>query len=511
MGEKVIKRQLGIDFGTTTTSMAYCDDKGTAEVIMIQGKEYIPSLIIEGNDKHAERYGEDAKSWLQNFKELRENFKLDLISENIEIRMKAEELTRKYFRFLFNGYGTFAEKQLLQKGEINTAIVVERTVVTYPGKFPVTVRDFLKNAAEAAGFKNVFMLTEAEAAMMCARRYDNKATRDFFRKNTGAPLNVMMIDMGGGTTDIVIFQYDVKNGKSDEKPFFFPNQNGFNFGGNIIDKRLYDYYTECNGKPLAEDEKKKRRLQMIIKDYKESTISVGLNNDETVDEPYMMPEGKGTLDRGSFEKILDGYLSEFPKLIKGALSGAERAGKIHDKKIDLVLLIGGNSQWYFVREMLMNQKLVELPIIQNDASRIIGFVTQNSMKSSIPMVAIGAAYYSKPEPSSAVKTQLAKSVSVTKPAKPRIEIPSPIYTSTYPVYKNCYSHGFLGGIFGCDIKCNHCAADCTCDEVCTRNQDCDKYNTCRRNCYDCRDCDYCNDKGCYMNGGCFNCLGNDWE
>lgn len=491
MGEKIIKRQIGIDFGTTTTSIAYCDNNEVAKLITIQGEVFVPTMIIESAEKDKERYGKDAEQYFQDYKNLQQNFKLDLTSNNSDVRKKAEELTHKFFVFLYKSYNVFMENQLKDKKTGLEKVEIIRTVVTYPGKFPDSVKKFLEDTARDVGFENVLMVSEAEAAMMYALKYDNDKSKSFFQAHLDQPLIVMMIDMGGGTTDISIFQYDVKTGSQDMNPFFYPDKDGFNFGGSMLDTKLYEYYEKCTSKdmkimrtPLANNERSKRLILVSLKSYKECTISPCLKKDEEVCAPPVLmtiiPEGGGILRRQNFEEEFKDYLSEFPKLINGALNGAVAAQKIKDRDIDLILLVGGHSQWYFVNDMLMDKELINLPKIQNGSDQIIGFVSADNEKSSIPLVAIGAAYHVKGYVPPLCQELFNK------------------YESNYNKYRFC-SDCFLN--IGNRKTAIECSSNCECNEVCTefdeKNCDhdtkhCHNYTcSCDNNCYDCNDCDDC--------------------
>ena len=138
------------------------------------------------------------------------------------------------------------------------------------------------------------------------------------------------------------------------------------------------------------------------------------------------------LNRSSFEALLKDYLPQFPELVKGALEKA----KLPASDIDLVLLTGGHSQWYFVQAMLSGKMAqfgtVDLPRIKADYARIIpitrpqetvalGLVysPMQGMASSDPIP--GSAPTPKPEPS---KPEPPKSAP-PKPVPPKPNLPKP--------------------------------------------------------------------------------------
>ena len=77
------------------------------------------------------------------------------------------------------------------------------------------------------------------------------------------------------------------------------------------------------------------------------------------------------LTRSVFEENAAEYLKKFPELVNGCVNAAGAAAR----DIELVLLTGGHSQWYFVKEMLTG-RMPEicgelLPKIAENPERVI--------------------------------------------------------------------------------------------------------------------------------------------
>ena len=77
------------------------------------------------------------------------------------------------------------------------------------------------------------------------------------------------------------------------------------------------------------------------------------------------------LDRVAFESWAESYLKQFPELVNGCLQSAEIPGE----QVDLVVLTGGHSQWYFAKEIFAGKmpqlSPVILPQIAQNCSRIV--------------------------------------------------------------------------------------------------------------------------------------------
>lgn len=479
-------RQIGLDFGTTTSVVCYADsdEKGIKEVTF-NGCNWVPTLVLgagtiknkKGIEKSCdEAFGWDAEYNYPFYAYLHRNFKIDLLSQDSDVCEKAKKLTGKFFKYL---YETYKKQQEFSKGESDRK---EVTFVTYPAKFPAELQRFLKERAEAAGFPDVRMLSEAEAAMSYLKSYDNEETRSFFKKHTGQKCNVMMLDMGAGTTDIIIFEYDASNAENSGKYVSYPDEkDAFGFGGSEIDHRLLEFYTDIFGKhiitELGQNDERLGQAKALseIKVFKEKILSPQLKRHELIEDfpgcflgalRNLSSPDSAEMDWGKFEKLLEDYLVQFPVLVTDALKKANMTAG----DIDAVLLAGGHSQWYFVRKML--EKL-GIP-----ANRIIEFANPHMI------VARGAAMY-KPQKLSYTAPVIKESAAAEKSRNQ--------YERRYSSFRLCNSDCFINW-GGCDTKGYMCSAYCTCDSVCTR-ETC----TCDNKCSDCfcyhADTEHCSNDG----------------
>lgn len=64
-------------------------------------------------------------------------------------------------------------------------------------------------------------------------------------------------------------------------------------------------------------------------------------------------EASFSIDRAVFESFTKNYLEKVSELVSGCLEEA----KISGNDIDLVILTGGHSQWYFVKEILCGKMI----------------------------------------------------------------------------------------------------------------------------------------------------------
>jgi len=199
-------------------------------------------------------------------------------------------------------------------------------------------------------------------------------------------VNILLIDMGAGTTDLVLCSYTP--GKNAQILSAWPKGGEIFFGGKEIDDKLPQFFRD--EKVIEPQEILETTLKRLgsseFKAWKENTVSPVLEHNDVVSEftafenhinllqQYAnIVEKDYALDRTAFEKVLGKDLEKFPQLVNGCLADA----KVPGSDVDLVILTGGHSQWYFVKEMLAGKMpqygKLELTKVIADPSRMIQF------------------------------------------------------------------------------------------------------------------------------------------
>ncbi len=389
----MVIRKIGVDYGTSTSVIHYTDyDEATGNIIferdiLFEGSTpYVPTLVLKAGtikDKNnkikttKEEFGWNAKNKTTFYTLLCENFKMDLLNQDIEKRNEGQKLTKQFFRYMYKQYYNNAT-------HIETPPQKTVTYITYPSKFSDEAWKFLQEAAKEAGFPNVQMISEAEAAMQYTIMTGTARKTDVLSGFKNSQITVMLIDMGAGTTDIALYSYDTTKNKNHKLLGYYPKNGEVNFGGREIDELLCRFYKERFGNEIlnkigrGDESLGNSILRNDIKLFKQTNISPELSDENgNVDGmPNLLNaywSGQDTdLDRKIFESILKNYLPQFPMLVNGALHSANLIGK----QIDLVILTGGHSNWYFVKDMLLGKygNLIDLPYIKESyGKRIISF------------------------------------------------------------------------------------------------------------------------------------------
>ncbi|MDR1385804.1 MAG: Hsp70 family protein [Planctomycetaceae bacterium] len=226
--------KLAIDFGTSRTKVAYFDEHnnrpelieiGRNVLTMIPTVFYVPKAgegnILVGDDAE-EMLDHDPDGYVIALKkEIHKPGKIRLGSGRSIERV---ELASHLFQYIKE----FVEKHIpaFYKKTIDSCIL------TVPVCFSEPQRDAIRRAAEKGGFRHVRVIEKPVAA----------AKAWLFATHTQGINNVIVCDIGGGTTDFAVVQY--KNGIFQPIPEI-PTK-GFNWGGDDLDERILESAQENN-------------------------------------------------------------------------------------------------------------------------------------------------------------------------------------------------------------------------------------------------------------------------
>lgn len=372
-----VERIIGIDFGTSTSVVKIktyednepVDAKEIADYLRFDNKDTLPTLVYETLDG---RYlvGYEAENAATKGV-LHQNFKLDLINPDPEAREKAKQYTEIFLKYLFDTYS--------EQKNYFPACDKETTYISYPAKWPDELRETMINLVKKVGFKNVEGLDEPTAAIHTVMVQESGR----LNLNEDDAANILMIDMGAGTTDLVLCRYTPRGEERISIINVWPKADSSSlFGGREIDEVLCEYvkaYLVNCGLPNARNFKEKYMDK--CKAWKEANISPVFRDKngvvrycgfvDTLTAMLNVDVEFPPLSRDSFEDMLRDYISQFPGMINDCL---DDAGFSHCD-LDYVILTGGHSQWYFTNEILDGSLLkfgrIELPKIKEDKKRVI--------------------------------------------------------------------------------------------------------------------------------------------
>ena len=326
-----MKKEIAIDLGTTFSEVAHRNDAGIMEVIPNQdGDLKTPSIVSVANSKHlvgraampdsimSPQYViKCSKRFMCKVTESGKPIPILTGPQNNEIT--AVDAAADILAYLKES----AEKYLGCK--------VTKVVVTVPAYFDSIGRENTKAAARIAGFNDVQILNEPEAA---AIYYSLEKNRDE---------TVAVIDFGGGTLDITVME--IKGGK--------------------MKVLITDGDTELGGVNYDE-----ANLAYMVEEAKKDGIIISADNlpdfYQALDraregkemlsrreEVVIIAEAGGKrrlvqMTRETFRKITQPIDERYKQCCQRVVDQLKSSGR----KIDRVLLVGGSSRLFHVPDMI---------------------------------------------------------------------------------------------------------------------------------------------------------------
>jgi len=385
-------RIIGIDFGTSTTVVRVHNvgENNRVVPVAVNGSRIIPTIAFKSEDGNM-YYGYDAQMNINSNAKgtIFKNFKMDLISEDENVRAQAENLIQGFLRYVFQHY-----QNHLNAGTFDPADSV-KVYVSHPAKWNSYARTLMKTSVVQAGFckeDNVLLKDEPTAAILAVIHEKKNELSRARLLDPGVKYKAMMIDMGAGTTDIVLCTYKVENGKMCiDDIFTHPSINTPGLcGGREIDEAIVEEAEKFVGrmeeKPSAVAKKTINKMRNKVKEWKEQTLSRSLSKDIALPEPdeiadfrdflldYNVPvmneRERFDINRKSFEQMTHDHWKQWGELLSGAFQAVQGSQYAHlncpkrPEEVDLLIITGGHSKWYIVPEFLLGKySLSELPDI----------------------------------------------------------------------------------------------------------------------------------------------------
>lgn len=388
----MITRIIGIDLGTSTT-VVRVHNVGVENRIVpvtVNGQRTIPTIAFQPDGSTEIYYGYDAQAKRDSLSEgvLYKNFKMDLISDDVNKRELAETLICGFLRYVYGKY-----QSLLNDGVFDRADEV-KVYVSHPAKWNSHARTLMKRCVEAAGFckqDNIILKDEPTAAILAVIHEKKERLGEMGMLIKNKQYKAMMIDMGAGTTDIVLCSYMVTDEKklNIENIFTYPSiSNSGLCGGREIDdiivREVQKFTDEMQKKPSRTKEKAVKKFAKGAKKWKETVLSDTLAKNSDLPEPEaiadfrdhlsdsdtpIMNEGQRfSVGRELFENFTRKHWEQWVGLLDGAFS--EVKGEQYKdlncpkcpEEVDLLIITGGHSKWYLVSEYLLGKKsFINLP------------------------------------------------------------------------------------------------------------------------------------------------------
>lgn len=344
---------IGIDLGTTNSCVGVWQNDRVEIIANDQGNRTTPSFVafteterligdaaknqcavntkntvydakrIIGRKYNDEGVKEDINHFVYNVVNDGGNPKIEVSYKNEMKRYSPEEISSMI---------------LIKMKEIAEAYLGEKVteaVITVPAYFNDSQRQATKDAGQIAGLTVKRIINEPTAAAM-AYGLD---------KEFKGERHVLIVDCGGGTTDITLLTidegvYEVKATAGDSR-----------LGGEDIDLYMVNYFADefkrKYGKNLRENDRAMRRLQTACERAKR-TLSSSTQASVEIDSLFDGMDFYTSITRAKFESLCESFFNKVIAPITQVLSDAKMSKQdVHD-----VVLVGGSTRIPKIQKML---------------------------------------------------------------------------------------------------------------------------------------------------------------
>lgn len=349
------KFAVGIDLGTTYSCVAVYQNDRVEIVANDQGNRTTPSWvaftekeILIGDaakiqvTSNPENTIYDAKRFIGRYytddaiQKAIEHLPVTVVNQNnrpvFQVTYKDE--LRTYTPEEISSYVLMKVKET---AEAYLGEVVTDVVVTVPAYFTDAQRQATKDAGKIAGLNVLRIINEPTAAAI-AYGLDNAA-------GTRKEKKILVVDTGGGTTDITLLTID-------DGIFEVNATAGDSFlGGEDIDRNMVDYciteFKKKHRKDLTSSKKAIRRLYTACERAKR-TLSSSKTAMIEIDSLFEGIDFNTTFTRAKFEDINSDVFRRILSPVETVLKDA----KASKSDVDDIVLVGGTSRIPKIQEML---------------------------------------------------------------------------------------------------------------------------------------------------------------
>lgn len=358
---------LGIDFGTSKSSMAWYDPRiGRAQIILNrEGQLETPSVVYIGPGENNILVGEPAELKLKQRKVDQRRFvlsiKRDLLKAAPKILPEGVYTPVQIASFILRKLREDAEQRVFN-GQ-----AVTHVVITHPAKFGTNQKDKIRDAALLAGFREVQLLSEPEAAALAYGYAGSEIGK-----------SLLVYDFGGGTFDVAVLErtFDGSFGKTVAR-------DGLErCGGDDLDLAIYLYCEEIarqeKRRSISLTEEPHLRFLRLCRECKHNLTS----QPDYIFSDFLDSQNGQELFEYTFERSTFEDLALVQDIVGKTVAMTQEV--IHEAaksncQVETVVLIGGSSQ---------------VPLVKNRLTTALS-IQPHEWEHQYTAVSLGAAYHAQ--------------------------------------------------------------------------------------------------------------------
>lgn len=360
------KITLGIDLGTTYSTMAYVDEHGETKIIPNSDSHRItPSVVFFESDSNI-IVGESAKDEMELSPDNVVAFvKREMGRNKDEVRKEENYGNPKPYDYFGKRYSPEEISSLILKKLKKDAEAhfqgqgITDVVITVPAYFNDVEKQATKDAGQMAGFNVLQVINEPTAAAI-AYGISNEGSES---------QKVFVFDLGGGTFDVTVL--DVINNNGTKEINIINTDGDHKLGGKDWDDKIIEFFAQefiseygedprDNKDTMADLRIKSEKIKKALSDKDSARIII-----KTEDNSH-----KSEITRDKFEEICSDLLSR----IEGLCDTVLKEANLTWNNIDTILLAGGSTRMPMIKDLLqrVSSKNIRTDLINADECVALG-------------------------------------------------------------------------------------------------------------------------------------------
>jgi molecular chaperone DnaK len=322
-------KAVGIDLGTTFSSLAVVNEHGDPEIITnLEGERLTPSAVFF--DEQSIVVGEIAKETA-------------VIHPNQVVLFAKREMGNPDWFFKHDGkrltptdISAIILKKLKEDAETQLGEKIEYAVITVPAYFDDQRRRATLAAGEIAGIKVLKLINEPTAAAIA-----------FGAQKSELDETVLVYDLGGGTFDITLMRVENRG----QNIRIIASEGDHQLGGKDFDDAIIricvDQFKKEHDFDPTEDA---AETQQLRKDAENAKKELSLRQRTSILVRAKGHRSQVVIQKQQFEEAIKPKLETTTALIRSLFNSA----KVNFNEVDRILMIGGSTRIPKVREIVKN-------------------------------------------------------------------------------------------------------------------------------------------------------------
>lgn len=324
---------VGIDLGTTYSTIAQLNDKGEPVAIPnSDDKKITPSIVLLGEGGHVMVGPSFERITLEEPGHVVEAIKREMGNKDWFKMYQGKKLTPEFISALIL-------KKLKQDAEKHIGPIAN-AVITVPYYFNDIRRKATQDAGRIAGLNVIDIINEPTAATLTYAWQRGELGRP---DKAGAERTIMVYDLGGGTFDVTVVRYTANNFR------VLATDGDVMLGGLDWTRRVVDHVSEQFARKFGIDPRSEPESMLTLSDECEKAKRALSEKAQVPINIYF--QGKSltiALTRGDFERVTSDLMQRTRDTTELVL---QQSG-VSAGQLDEVVLVGGSTYMPVVETML---------------------------------------------------------------------------------------------------------------------------------------------------------------